>query len=163
VPEPIAHFVPGQQWNRPSDYVEHLAKKFEDGVVDQKTGKKTPRPLKREQVFFIAHFAAACNAVWDDEKNDVPMKERQRFNMLLMGQGGSGKTALIQEIVLPTMDFIFPPEEGSDASSSLIVCAKWSQAENISTVAHKAVTCHSAASMGIGQTRNAQMMSRIKK
>ena len=65
------------------------------------------------------------------------MKDRQRFNMLLMGQGGSGKTALIQEIVLPTMDFCFPPDEGSDASSSLIVCAKWSQAANISTVAHK--------------------------
>ena len=91
------------------------------------------------------------------------MKERQRFNVLLMGQGGSGKTALIQEIVLPAIDFCFPPDEGSDASSSLIVCAKWSQAENISTVAHKAVTCHSAAHMGIGQTRNAQMLGRIKK
>ena len=38
---------------------------------------------------------------------------------------------------MPAIDFCIPPDEGTDASSSLIVCAKWSQAANISTVAHK--------------------------
>ena len=50
----------------------------------------------------------------------------------LMGQRGSGKMAVVQDIVLPTLDFLF----GLDAT--LIVCAKWSQAENISTESHKA-------------------------
>ena len=35
VPEPIARFVPSEQWRRHSDYVAHLAKKFEEGIVDK--------------------------------------------------------------------------------------------------------------------------------
>ena len=83
--------------------------------------------------------------------------------MLLMGQGGSGKTALVQEIALPAIDFLFQPGENSSGSPSLIVCAKWSQAENISTPANKAVTIHNATSMGIGKTRNSQMLPGDKK
>ena len=74
-----------------------------------------------------------------------------------MGQGGSGKTAAVQEIVLPTLDFLF----GRDAA--LIVCAKWSQAENISTDAHKAVTCRRAASVGIQSYCNAKIIPGDKK
>ena len=40
--------------------------------------------------------------------------------MLLIGQGGSGKTAIVQDIVLPVIEFIFPPEL-PDPASSLIV------------------------------------------
>ena len=78
--------------------------------------------------------------------------------MLLMGHGGSGKTALIQEIVLPTMDFLFPPTSPGGRRSTRIVCAKWSQAENISTASHRASTCHGAAKMGIGEHRNREMV-----
>ena len=59
---------------------------------------------------------------------------------------------MVQDIVLPTLDFLF----GCDAT--LIVCAKWSQAENISTDVHKAVTCHRAASIGIQSYRNANIL-----
>ena len=86
------------------------------------------------------------------EDGDMDVKKITCFNILLMGQGGSGKTAIIQEIVLPTLDFLF----GCDAT--LIVCAKWSQAENISTDAHKAVTCHRAASIGLQSYRNADIL-----
>ena len=79
-----------------------------------------------------------------------------------MGQGGSGKTAVVQEIVLPSMDFLFPAEEGQ-VPSSLIVCAKWSQAENISTPAHKAVSCHRASCQGIQSYRNKDMSPGQKK
>ena len=134
----------------------HLAQRFEEGVLDASTGRRRRRPLKRNQVFFVARFAAACDAVWDDEQNGC--LGQRRFNMLLLGQGGSGKTALVQNIVLPAIDFLFPPGEDGRGSTSLIVCAKWSQAENISTPAHKAVTCHNATSMPIGKTRNSQML-----
>ena len=35
----------------------------------------------------------------------------------------------------------------------MAVCAKWSQAENISTEEHKAVTCHRAALLGFQSCR----------
>ena len=90
------------------------------------------------------------------------MARRRRFSILLMGQGGSGKMAVVREIVLPAIDFLFPPEP-PEQSSSLIVCASWAQAENISTAAHKAVSCHNAASMRVQSLRNAYMLPGDKK
>ena len=151
-PEPKAFFAPSDAWRRPSDYVAHLAKKFEEGPVDPATGGRAPRTLKRDQALFVATFANACNAAWDDEQEEIPWDRRRTFQMLLMGQGGSGKTAIVQEIVLPAVDFLF------GVSATLIACAKWSQAENISTETHAATTCHRAAQMGIGEHRNRDMV-----
>jgi hypothetical protein len=112
--------------------------------------------LKRDQVYFVAQFVQSCNTVWDEdrkvEEGELDVKKITCFNILLMGQGGSGKTAVVQEIVLRTLDFLF----GSEAT--LIVCSKWSQAENISTDTHKAITCHRAASVGIQSYRNANIL-----
>ena len=77
--------------------------------------------------------------------------------MLLIDQGGSGKTALIREVVLPAMDFLFPKTSPKANPSSLIVCSSWSQAENISTAAHKAVSCHRAGHVAIQRFRNHDM------
>ena len=103
----------------------------------------------------------SCNTVLEEdrkvENGDMDVKEITCFNILLMGQGGSGKTAIIQEIVLPTLDILFT------CDATLIVCAKWSQAENISTDVHKAVTCHRAASVGIQSYRNANILPGDKK
>ena len=90
------------------------------------------------------------------------MPSRRRFSFLLMGQGGSGKTAIVQDIVLPVIDFLFPPEEPGD-SSSLIVCSSWAQAENISTPTHKAVSCHNAAMLRVQSLRNSSMLPGPKK
>ena len=159
-PEPVAYFT---QSYRPSDYVAHLAKEFEAGPVDATTGQRQPRMLRRDQTLFLAQFAKACNAIWDDEKDQVAPKARKTFQILLMGQGGSGKTAIVQEIVLPAMDKLFPPAAPDYQRSTLIVCAKWSQAENISTKEHKAVSCHRAALMGIGTHRNKSMLPQDNK
>ena len=56
------------EFKRPSDLVKHLAKKFEAGTPHPKTGKIEQRPLKRDQAYFIARFAAAANAAFDDEQ-----------------------------------------------------------------------------------------------
>ena len=80
------------------------------------------------------------------------MKKITCFNTLLMGQGGSSKTAVVQEIILRTFDFLFGCE------TTLIVCKKWSQAENISTDTNKAISCHRAASIGIQSYRNAKIL-----
>ena len=160
LPEPVAYFT---RCYRPSDYVAHLAKEFEAGPIDTKTGIRKPRELRRDQALFLAQFAKACNVIWEDETDQVAPKARKTFQILLMGQGGSGKTAIVQEIVLPAMDKLFPPAAPDYRRSTLIVCAKWSQAENISTKEHKAVSCHRAALMGIGTHRNKSMLPQDKK
>ena len=93
------------------------------------TGQREPRSLKRDQALFVAKFAHACNAVWEDEQTiaegTLAVKDKRCFNFFLIGQGGSGKTALVQEIVLPTMDSLFPPNDEGNVSS-VIICSKWS-------------------------------------
>ena len=54
---------------------------------------------------------------------------------------------------MPTLDFLF----GCDAT--LVVCAKWSQAENISTDTNMAITCHRAACVGVQSYRNANLLA----
>ena len=90
------------------------------------------------------------------------MHQRERFSFLLMGQGGSGKTAIVQEVVLPTMDFVFPPDDNGQ-KSSLIVCSSWAQAENISNTEHRAMSCHKAAGMRVQSMRNKFMLPGEKK
>ena len=160
LPDPVAYFAQGYQ---PSDFVARLAQEFEAGPIDTQTGIRKPRLLRRDQALFLAKFAQACNDIWKDETEQVAPKKRKTFHILLMGQGGSGKTAIVQEIVLPAMDKLFPPAAPDYRRSTLIVCAKWSQAENISTKEHKAMSCHRAALMGIGTHRNKGMLPQDRK
>ena len=122
--------------------------------------------MKRDPALFVAQFAAACNAVWDDDQaikdGTLAVERRRCFNILLMGQGGSGKTAVVQDIVLPAIDFLLGGED-DQGRSALIVCAKWSQAQNISTEEHKAVSCHRAGLIGIQSYTTRNMPAGTKK
>ena len=161
-----AYFLPCDKWRRPSDYVAQLVRRFETEWVHPKTKQIHPRPLKRDQALFVAQFADACNAVWDEEQaileGSLEIAHRRCFNFLVLGQAGSGKTAVVQDICIPAIDFLFPTS-GNDEPSILIVCSKWSQAENISTATHKAVTCHRAGLVGIQSFRNKEMLPGDKK
>ena len=70
-----------------------------------------------DQTLFLSQFAQACNAVWEDERSGVPLAQRRCFNFLLMGQGGSCKTAIVQEIVLLAVEFFCQPEEVGQSPS----------------------------------------------
>jgi hypothetical protein len=162
-----AYIMHSELVQRPSDYVAQLAKQFEAGSISPKTGKMGPKVLNNDQKLFLAQFASGCNVVWDDEeKNDsgeFVMNNRRCFKMLLIGQGGSGKTALIQKVVLPAIDYIFPRKSARENRSRLVLCATWSQAEIISTAAHKAVSCHRAGHIGIQRHKNQDMSPNAKK
>ena len=95
---------------------------------------------------------------WEEQRDDIPFERRKTKLLLLIGQGGSGKTAIVQEIVLPVIHLIFPPEL-PDPTPSLIVCASWAQAENNSTEVHRGVTCHNAAGMRPGSVRDRDMQA----
>ena len=161
VHEAKACFVPDGRWQRPSDYIVHLAKEFEAGNTTLPGKKKKKNKLTRDQVLFLIGFADACNIVWQQECDNIPMEDRKEYAFLLMGQGGSGKTAIVQEIVLPAVDFIFPPEQ-PNWSSSIIVCSSWAQAQNISTDVFKAVSCHNATCMRVQSYRNKDMLPEAK-
>ena len=67
----------------------------------------------------------------------------------------------MQDICIPAVDFLFP-KNTNEESAVLIVCSKWSQAENISTATHKAVTCHRDELVRIQSFRNQQLLQEIK-
>jgi hypothetical protein len=54
-------------------------------------------------------------------------------------------------------------KQDDENSPVLITCAKWSQAENISTEKHKAITCHRAGLVGIQDFRNRYLLPGDKK
>ena len=101
--EAFAFFESSDKYRRPIDYVAEMVRKFEVGKPNAVTGVIEPKPLKRDQALFVAHFAHVCNAVWDDKRRielgELAETDRRTFPILLMGQGGSGKTAVVQEIV----------------------------------------------------------------
>ena len=53
--------------------------------------------LTRDQTLFMVRFAHACDEVWEDK--DKEPAQRRCHHLLLLGQGGSGKTHVIQHLV----------------------------------------------------------------
>ena len=60
--------------------------------------------LTRDQTLFMVRFAKACDDAWADEAK--PPRERKTHHLLLLGQGGSGKTHVVQKLVFRAVNFI---------------------------------------------------------
>ena len=96
--EQAAHFAPCDRWRRPSDYIKYMMERFEAGLTSFPGKSTKKKSLSHDQVCFLALFAEACDAAWTEERDDVPVSSRKTRHLLLMGQGGSGKTAIVQEL-----------------------------------------------------------------
>lgn len=137
-----ATFDPAGVYSRPSQCVLALVNSLPSTLQ-----------LSRDQMLFVAQFAEACDAAWDDMEK--PPSERGLYHFLLLGQGGSGKTHVVQNIIFRAVDFIWPPIAGQ---SRLVVCASSNaQAKNISTARHQAMTVHSASNMRVQSMSNVRM------
>ena len=79
-----ACFANQEVYATPSAYITSLIKALPD------SGK-----LTRDQTLFMVCFAQACDAAWADEAK--PPHERKVHHLLLLGQGGSGKTHVVQK------------------------------------------------------------------
>ena len=90
---------------------------------------------------------------WQEQR--LPPEQRGVYHLLLLGQGGSGKTHIVQNILFPVMLFIWPPEGGQETLK--VVAAKNSQAKNSSTDAVRASTLHAAACMRVQNLSNGSM------
>ncbi len=99
----------------------------------------------------MARFSAACDAAWADEQ--LPPDQRNVHHILLLGQGGSGKTHVVQQLVFTAVDFIWPPVE----PTLMVVASSNAQAKNISTATVKARTIHNASAMRVQELVNSKM------
>ena len=110
--------------------------------------------LTRDQTLFMACFAKCCDECWEDESK--PPSERRVHHLLLLGQGGSGKTHVVQQLVFKAVAFIWPPS--SKAEPTLVVVASSNaQAKNISTSDVKGRTLHNACGMRVQKLSNDRM------
>ena len=110
--------------------------------------------LTRGQTLFMLKFADICDQVWEDEKK--PPRDRQVHHILLLGQGGSGKTHVVQNLVFKAVAFIWPPTSCQEPTL-MVVATSNAQAKNISTVDVKARTLHNASGMRVQQLINVKM------
>ena len=108
--------------------------------------------LNEDQTLFIARFAQVCDQAYEDRTK--PPKERRVHHLLLLGQGGSGKTHVVQNLVFVAALFIWPPTHGETMH---VVAASNAQAKNISTTKVKARTLHSACCMRVQKMVNSLM------
>ena len=110
--------------------------------------------LTRDQTLFMARFAQCCDAAWEDEGK--PPSERRVWHLLLLGQGGSGKTHVVQKLVFQAVKFIWPPLSNAEPTL-MVVASSNAQAKNISTVETKARTMHNASAMRVQKLSNDKM------
>ena len=123
------------------------------------TGQATPRTLNNDQALFVVQFATDCNVVWDEgqqlQECAIAAKEKLCFNFLVLGQAGSGKTVIVQDLCIPAIDFLFPPDDVG-GSSVLIECSNWSQAEKSHRLPPGGIGRHSVS-------RNKELLPQGKK
>ena len=86
---------------------------FEDSV-DHPDSNRRGFKLADEQRALCKWFGRALDVAYGEEINQVPMKERKQSVCLLIGAGGTGKTTIILELLLPTFLEFFPAEYGED-------------------------------------------------
>ncbi len=119
------------------------------------------QPLKmkpsEEQLRFLAVFGTLLDKVREEERNGIEKAHRSTHMLLLLGQGGSGKTHVVQQYVAPAVRFAF------ESPNALRMCAfSNAQATNLSTNEFHAVTLHNACSMGVQSLLNKDMYPKAK-
>ena len=142
LPRDCARFTQQHVYAKPSQLLQAMVSNFPE-----------QQRLNEDQRVFALRFGDVLDRVHREEQ-ELPPEKRGVHHMLLLGQGGSGKTHLVQNLIFPAVHFIWPPDEGD---SLMVVAAKNAQAKNISTQAVRAKTLHAASCMRVQSLSNAQM------
>jgi len=120
---------------KPSDYVLGLVAKL-----------PPEKKLTRDQTNFMIRFAVACDEAWEDELK--PPCDSNTNHIVLLGQGGSGKTHVVQNLVFEAVHYIGPPRSNEEPTL-MVTASSHEQAKNISTAEVKARTLHNASGMRV--------------
>ena len=143
LPRDCARFTDQTIYAQPSDMLKDMIENLPQG-----------RRLNEDQHIFMLRFGTVLNTVYREEQELAP-ENRSVFHLLLLGQGGSGKTHIVQNLIFPVVQFIWPPQQDEDAL--MVVAAKNAQAKNISTESVRAKTLHTASCMRVQSLSNSQM------
>jgi hypothetical protein len=117
--------------------------------------KRKKVTLTREQVLASVTFCAMVMTAWREERDGVPLSERTCHQMILLGQGGTGKTMIVIEIFIPLVKWAFPPDAEGDRW--LVLAFSHAQADAISNGTVRARTLHSACAMRVQSMANSKM------
>ena len=88
---------------RPSHFVALLVDKLAQG-----DGGRVRVILQPMQKTFVQHFSECLDVVWQEEQEGTSWRERTLFRLVLIGEGGSGKSFVVQHIVVPALMWAFP-------------------------------------------------------
>lgn len=150
LPADCVRFSEQPHYSKPSDLVK-----------DMIAALPTNKQLNEDQRIFMFRFAEVLDVVYDQENNEcLPPEKRNVYHMLLLGQGGSGKTHIVQNIIFPVIHFVWPAQQ--DQQTLMVVAAKNAQAKNISTEQVRARTLHGAALLGVQALTNSNMAAGSK-
>ena len=130
---------------------QHIYANPSDMLADMVANLPSNRRLNQDQHIFILRFGDVLDTVWKEEQ-DLPPERRSVYHMLLLGQGGSGKTHIVQNLIFPVVHFIWPADK--EEETLMVVAAKNAQAKNISSESVRAKTLHVASCMRVQSWRD---------
>ena len=113
--------------------------------------KKNKYPT-REQLQVLAVFVDFLDQVYAEEREGLPWKQRLQIVILLLGQGGCGKTWLVQEYIARVVAYAF----GTDDAIRMVAFSN-PQATNLSSDRFPALTVHRASQMRVQKLVNSTM------
>ena len=106
-------------------------------------------------------FGHVLDVALDEDIRQVPVNERKQSACLLIGAGGTGKTTIILELLLPTFLEFFPAQDGEDRYA--ILTFSHAQGDAISNETFRAKTAHAAVGYRVASLRNKNMALATKR
>ena len=144
----------------PSDRVAARIQEFEASANDPDPNQRGFR-LADEQRAICKWFGKALDVAFDEETRGVPVNTRTQSACLLIGAGGTGKTTIILEIMLPIFLEYFPTQDKDERYA--IVTFSHAQGDAISNETFRAKTAHAAAGMRVASLRIKHMALNTKR
>ena len=145
---------PQAQWQHvelPSARLAARIQEFEASADDPDPNRRGFK-LADGQRAICKWFGHALDVALDEEIRQVPVNERKQSACLLIGAGGTGKTTIILELVLPTVLEFFPAQDGEDRYA--ILTFSHAQGDAISNETFRAKTAHAAVGYRVASLRN---------
>ena len=106
----------------------------------------------QEQLQVLAVFVDFLDQVKAEELEGLPWKQRLQIVILLLGQGGCGKTWLVQQYIARVVAYAF----GTDDAIRMVAFSN-TQATNLSSDRFPALTAHRASQMRVQKLSNSTM------